>query len=280
MQRYNESGYSRQRKPKRKRPPQNNNKEMRNQVKMRKMRQEMRKEYMTLYGSEAPIHFAIAMNDINKLKQLLRTMCPNAYHAQTGETPLHLACRLGKLDLVKRLRRHPKINADLPTLAGPKSDSIVGSTAADIACKCNRIDIARYLTKLDRDKKDVESICSPLSDNLRVLSELVLKVSLKRESLATLVGNRDGALRSQLKGIELRTLAVEEDCKDLRAKFKNDRVDCFGVKLLNQRQADEVKLETALSKAKDIERDLAACEQQITLPKKESELKSLQLSWF
>lgn len=278
MQKYNGEA-SRKRKPKRKRPSQNK-KDWKKQVKMRKVRKEMRNEYKSLYGSEAPLHLAVAMNDINKLKQLLRTMCPNTYHAPTGETPLHLACRLGKLDQVKRLRRHPKIKANLRTLGGLKSECIAGSTAAEIACKYNRIDIAKYLTKLERDEKDEVSICSPLADNLRVLSELVLKVSLGRESLANLVGQRDGALRSELKGIERRILAIRQDYKDLRLKFKNDKLDCFGVKLLKQRQDDEVKLDAALSKAKDIERDLAACEQQVTLPKKESELKSLQLSWF
>jgi len=278
MQKYNGEA-SRKRKPKRKRQSQSKE-EWKKKVKMRKVRKEMRKEYMSLYGSEAPLHLAVAMNDINKLKQLLRIICPNTYHAPTGETPLHLACRLGKLDLVKRIRRHPNIKADLRTLGGLKSKCTAGSTAADIACKYDRIDIAKYLNKLERQDKVEVSIYSPLSDNLRSLSELLLKVSLGRESLATLVGQRDGALRSQLKGIELRILALRQDYKDLRLKLKNDKVDCFGVKLLEQRQADEVKLHAALSKGKDIERELAACEQQVTLPRMESELKSLQLSWF
>lgn len=220
------------------------------------------------------------MNDINKLKQLLRTLCPNTYHPPTGETPLHLACRLGKLDLVKKLRRHPKIRADLQTLAGPKSVSILGSTAADIALKYKEPEILRFLTKLERDNQDQEFVASPLPDNVRALSELVQKVSLEQQSLATLVGERDSSLKAELKSIALRIMAINQDCNDLKLRLKKDAVDCFGAKLLEQRQADEVKLEAALAKGKDIERDIAACQQRVTLPKKESELKSLQLSWF
>jgi len=231
----------------------------------------MRKEYMSLYGVEAPLHFAVAMNDINKLKQLLRTMCPNTYHPPTGETPLHLAVRLGKLDLVKKLRRHPKIRGDLLTLSGPKSVIRVGSTATDIAHKLNKPHILQFLNKFQRDKKNEEIVSSPLSDNLRALSELVEKVRLERQSLDNVVGQRDSALRAELKSIKLRILSIDQDCNDLKLRFKK-RIDCFGVKLLKQRQADEVKLDAALTKGKDIERDLAACQQRVILPKNESEL--------
>jgi len=244
------------------------------------MRKEMRKEYLDLYGPKAPLHFAVANNDINKLKQLLRTMCPNTYHPPTGETPMHLACRLGKLDLVKRLRRHPKIRVDLLTLAGPKSVSIVGSTAADIALKCKQSEILRYLTKFEQDNRDQEFSASPLPNNLRALSELVQKVNLERQSLATVIGERDSILKAELKGIELRIMAIDQDCNDLKLRLKKDTVDCFGAKLLKQQQADEVKLGAALAKCKDIEREIRACQQRVTLPNKESELKSLQLSWF
>jgi len=271
MQKSDASGPSRQRKPKRKRQVMQK-KDRKNKSKMRKVRKEIRKEYMNLYGLEAPLHFAVAMNDINKLKQLLRTMCPNTYHPPTGETPLHLAVRLGKLDLVKKLRRHPKIRGDLLTLSGPKSVVPVGSTATDIAHKYNKPDIVRFLNKLERDKKDDELFTSPLADNLRVLSELVQKVSLERQSLATVVGQRDSALRAELKSIELRILSIDQDCNDLKVKFKKEKDDCFGVKLLKQRQADEVKLDAALTKGKDIERDLAACQQRVPLPKEELEL--------
>merc|ERR1719462_933114 len=135
----------RQRKPKRKRKIQNYKK-----IKMRKVRKEMRKEYLDVYGRMAPLHFAVATNDINKLKQLLRSMCPNNYHPSTGETPLHLACRLGKLNMVKILLRRPKIITDLLTLAGLKSVTVVGSTAADIAYKYKQPEIWRLLTKLER----------------------------------------------------------------------------------------------------------------------------------
>jgi len=279
MQKSKPSAPRRQRKPKRKRQVPLK-KDRKDQVKMRKLRQEMRNKYLDLYGSKAPLHFAVAMNDINKLKQLLRTMCPNTYHPPTGETPLHLACRLGKLDLVKRLRRHPKIRVDLQTLAGPKSVSFVGSTAADIASKFKAPEILRFLTKFERDNRDEEFVASSLHDNLRALSNLVQKVNLERQSLATLIGDRDSTLKAELKGLELRIMAIDQDCSYLKLRLKNDAVDCFGAKLLEQQQADEVKLEAALAKCKDIEREIMACQQRVTLPNTESELKSLQLSWF
>jgi len=230
---------------------------------MRKVRKEIRKEYLDVYGRMAPLHFAVATNDINKLKQLLRSMCPNNYHPSTGETPLHLACRLGKLNLVKKLLRHPKIRADLLTLAGPMSVSLVGSTAADIASTCKEPEIWRLLTKLERENKDQKFIVSSLPDNLRALTELVEKVNLERQSLAALLGERDWMLKAELKSMELRILAVYQDCKDLKLTSKQNS-DSFGLKTLEKRQADEVKLEAALTKCRNIERELAAFQQGVT----------------
>jgi len=69
-------------------------------------------------GFQAPLHYAIWMNDRKKFRHLLKTKDPNIYLKDTGETPMHLACRLGKLFFVKLLRKHPKINMSLPTIVG------------------------------------------------------------------------------------------------------------------------------------------------------------------
>jgi len=225
------------------------------QIKICKVQKEMRKEYLHVYGQKAPLHFAVAMNDIKKLKQLLLSMCPNDYHPSTGETPLHLACRLGKLNLVKELLQHTEIRADLLTLAGPKSVSVVGSTAADIASTYKESEIWSLLTKLERGNKDQDTFVFSLPDNYWALTELVKKVNLERQSLAALIGEKDWMLQAELDSMQRRIMAVYRDCNDLKPTC--------GVKGLEQRQADEVKLEAALTKCRDIQREQVAFQQRV-----------------
>jgi len=70
-------------------------------------------------------------------------------------------------------------------------------------------------------------------------------------------------LKAELKSMELRIMAVYQDCNDLKSTSKKN-TDCFGIKTLQQRQADEVKLEVALTKCRDIEREVAAFQQRVT----------------
>jgi len=70
-------------------------------------------------------------------------------------------------------------------------------------------------------------------------------------------------LKAELKSMELRITAIYQDCKDLKSTSKQNS-DSFGIKTLEQRQADEVKFEAALTKCRDIERELAAFQQGFT----------------
>lgn len=120
------------------------------------------KVWSKLYGVNSPLHGAIQMNDGRKVRQLLKTSNPNRYNYETGETPMHLACRLGKLHIVKLLRRHPKINMNLRTISGTEASySRPGCNALQIAYTFGKRNVVNFLNHFkpkDRKRQEYEQI--------------------------------------------------------------------------------------------------------------------------
>jgi len=124
------------------------------------------KFWSKLYGFHSPLHYAIQMNDSNKVRQLLKTSNPNSYHRETGETPMHLACRIGKLHIVKLLRRHPKINMELKTMTGAKSYSSPGKNAMQLAQNCGNMEVVRFLENFEPKDQNRNADLLPIEHKL------------------------------------------------------------------------------------------------------------------
>jgi len=113
--------------------------------------------YTSCLSSHSPLHYAIGMDNVNLVKQLVRRDNPNQYHLETGETPLHLACRLGRMAIVKILRRLTEIQVNLTTRAGTRIPRKSGLTALDLAKKKGFLEIVNFLTnyKVKEDRRPV-----------------------------------------------------------------------------------------------------------------------------
>jgi len=200
-----------------------------------------------LYGFGAPLHFAIKMNDSNRVRQLLKNHYPNSYHRETGETPMHLACRLGKLNIVKLLRRHPKINMNLLTLSGDKAVSPAGLTAIYVAFHFSKITIVKFLSGfMHKDNKSYAE-----------LSPLVFELSNEQEIIKGEL-DRLKALTKENQELEkkLRELEVEDVC-------------IMGKRLPRTKPTDNKKLAGVLKTVRELERDLTALQEKIWLERED-----------
>jgi len=124
----------------------------------RRRRQEgCRMLYTSYTSSHSPLHYAIGMDNVNLFKRLVHTDNPNQYHGETGETPLHLACRLGRLAMVKILRRHPEIQVNLTTRVGTRIPCKSGLTALNLAKEKGFREIVKFLMsyKVKEDRSTV-----------------------------------------------------------------------------------------------------------------------------
>jgi len=206
--------------------------------KLEKLR--LQKECSKLYGFQAPVHHAIQMNDMNTVRQLLKTSNPNSYHGETGETPMHLACRLGKLNFVKLLRRHPKINMNLTTISGVKAFSPPGSNAMQLAIKFGKADVVNFLA----DFKPKEE-----------LADLVYSLNQEQEKI-----------RKELDKLKPKIDLLKDENKDLKRKIQQlelEDANVMGAKLPREKPTDTKNLAEVLKIVRELEGDLTAHQQRI-----------------
>lgn len=193
-----------------------------------------------LYGFQAPLHHAILMNDMNKVRQLLKTSNPNSYHGETGETPMHLACRLGKLNFVKLLRRHPKIDMNLTTISGVKAPSRPGSNAMNLAIKFRKADVVNFLVQF-KPKEE--------------LSDLVYALNQEQEKI-----------RKELDKLKPKIDILKEENKDLKKKIKEvelEDANVMGARLPREKPTNTKNLAEVLKIVRELERELTAHQQRI-----------------
>jgi len=201
-------------------------------------------ECIKLYGFQAPLHYAVKMNDSNRIRQLLKKNNPNGYHMETGETPMHLACRLGKLHIVKLLRRHPEINMNLRTVHGDKSVSPPGITAVHVALHFRKFEVVNFLGfKPNNHWECVE------------LSPLVYELSNEQEIIKQ-------ELHRLKPVIEALTKENQELEKKLR-KLQIEDVFIMGKKLPRNKPTDNKKLAEVLKVVRELESDLTALQERI-----------------
>jgi len=201
------------------------------------------KECSKLYF-DAPVHHAIQMNNLNRVRQLLKTSDPNKYHLETGETPMHLACRLGKLEYVKLLRRHPKIDINLTTIYGTKAVSLPGKNAMQLALKFGKSD------------KDKANIVNFLAD-FKPKEELAVVYSLNQEQ---------EKIRNELDKLKPKIDLLKEENKDLKKKIKElelEDANVMGARLPREKPTDTKNLAEVLKIVRELERDLTAHQQRI-----------------
>jgi regulator of replication initiation timing len=212
------------------------------------MRNRLKQESRDLYGSESPLHFSIKTNNINRVKQLLRTTDPNKYHWGTGETPLHLACRLGNFSMVKLLVRHPGIKTDLLTKGGPKSVKPAGCTPISLV-------------------KDNPSIVSFLQsfkpkDNLPVQENTIIESEL--QTLLQNIETANRGYKSELKVLRPEFKELDQENQRLKkelAKMKKQDVKLMGTELPREKPNDTRKLAEVLANVRKLQQELTACQE-------------------
>jgi len=196
-----------------------------------------------LYGSKAPLHYAIQMNDVAKVRQLLKTSDPNIYHEDTGETPMHLASRLGKLHIVKLLRRHPKIDMELLTKSADKA-VLEESNALQLAIHSGHVDVLDWLLHFKpRDRIDKD------------LLQLVKEKSREQEKV-----------RKELGMLKPKIDTLKQENKELRKKIKElelEEANVMGANLPREKPKDLRNLAEVLKKVRELEKDLTAHQQHI-----------------
>jgi len=223
-------------------------------------RKDLKEEGINLYGTHSPLHFSIKTNNINRVKQLLRTNDPNKYHEGTGETPLHLACRLGLLNIVKLLRRHPGIKTDLLTTGGPQAEKPAGCTPISLAN--GNPDILSFL----RGFKPKGSL--PVQENTCIReSEL--------QSLVDALKAENEELRSDLKKLEPEAKKLDGNNRKLKnklAKMEKQDVKVMGTELPREKPNDTRKLAEVLSNVRKLEQQLTESQERLWY-EKENEAK-------
>jgi len=205
-------------------------------------------ECIKLYGFRAPIHYAIKMNDSNRVRELLKKNNPNSFHRESGETPMHLACRLGKLPIVKILRRHPKINMNLRTKSGDKSVSPPGITAVCVAHYFRKLDIVNFLVHFKPEDYKRYTELTPLVLELHELSneQEIIKEELDR-------------LKPEIEALTKENAELEKKLRDLEV----EDVCIMGKKLPRNKPTDNKKLADVLKIVRELESDLTALQERI-----------------
>jgi len=198
-----------------------------------------------LYGSWFPIHNAIQMNDCNRVRQLLKKNNPNSYDRETGETPMHLACRLGKLKLVKLLRRHPKINMNLRTISAEKAVSHPGSSAVQIAHYFGKLEVLNFLVHFKpKDHKRYAKL-TPQVHELNNEQEIIKQELDRLKADIKAYSRENEELEKKLRGLELEDVCV------------------MGKKLPRNKPTDYKKLAGVLKIVRELEGDLTALQERI-----------------
>jgi len=153
---------------------------------------------------------------------------------------MHLACRLGKLNFVKLLRRHPKINMHLTTITGVKAFSPPGSNAMHLAIKFGRTDVINFLADFKPKKELAELVYSLNQEQEKIKKELDMLIPnidiLKEEN---------NVLKKKIQQLELEDANV------------------MGVRLPRDKPTDTKTLAEVLKIVRELEEDLTAHQQRI-----------------
>lgn len=210
--------------------------------------------------SHSPLHYAIGMDNINRVKQLLQTDNPNFYHKDTGETPLHLACRLGRLEIVKLLRRHPGTQADLPTVEGPKMLCKSGLFASDLARDMGHGNIVEFLGNY-KSKDNTTPIISP--DKVYNGEREALAM---RQVLIETKKTENKKMRIEVDKLRPRYKTLDEENIELKKKLSelvNQEIEVMGKKLPREKPTDTRELATVLSSIRELEQELTQCQEEM-----------------
>lgn len=204
---------------------------------------------MRIYGCNTSLHYAIYTNDIVRVKQLLKTGNPNLWCKRTGETPMHLACRIGNLKMVKLLRRHSGIEMDLHTIIGTENFPFVsaGYSARTLAEKSGKRAVVKFL---ENYKPNNENSMSQKVDELTRKQE---KFKKERDDIKEKI---------QLLSID------NEDLKTKIRELESDHAEVMGIRLPREMPTDD-KLPKVLKNVRELERDLTARQQKIWAEKED-----------
>jgi len=212
------------------------------------------KFWSKLYGFHSPLHYAIQMNDTNKVRQLLKTSNPNSYHKETGETPMHLACRLGRLTIVKLLRRHPWINMELKTISCANTLPHPGKNAMQIARTCGDMEVVHFLDHFQS------------KDHQKNAEQLPLEYKLKINH---------GLFKQQLRKLKASIVTLTKENEKLKKKLKDlelEDANVMGIKLPRKKPKDTKKLAEVLKIVRELLQDLTARQQRMWTEKEDEKL--------
>lgn len=214
-----------------------------------------------LYNSDAasrsPLHYATGMDKVILVKRLIQTDNPNQYHPETGETPLHLACRLGRLAIVKTLRRHPQIQINLPTLVGTRIPCKPGVVALDLAKEKGFWEIVKFLVnyKMKKDK-------SPTSQTAKV----VVEYDQPDRALIQSMENENKKMRLELKKLKSQYSSLRDDNGYLNKQWRDlmdQDLDVMGIKLPRTKPKDSRKIAEVLPRLRELEQELTNLQEQM-----------------
>lgn len=158
---------------------------------------------------------------------------------------MHLACRLGKLNIVKLLRRHPKLNMNLITLSGDKSVTPAGLTAMYVALHFRKFAIVTFLINFKH--KDNKSYAD--------LSPLVYELSNEQE-----------IIKDELRRLKPEIEALTKENQELEKKLRELEVEdvcIMGKTLPRNKPTDIKKIAGVLKIVRELERDLTALQERI-----------------
>jgi len=223
----------------------------------RKRQEGCRMLYNSDAASRSPLHYATGMDKVILVKRLMKTDNPNQYHPETGETPLHLACRLGRLAIVKTLRRHPQIEINLPTLVGTRIPCKPGITALDLAKKKGFWEIVKFLVNY-RLKKDR----SPTSQTANV----VVEYDQPDRELIQSMENENKKMRLELKKMKSQYSSLCDDYGYLNKQWRDlmdQDLDVMGIKLPRSKPKDSRKIAEVLPRLRELEQELTKLQEQM-----------------
>ena len=132
--------------------------------------------------SDDSLYWACFRGDKHLVLKLANPNNVNYVSPNTGDTPLHLACKQGWLDVVKLLIE--KYDGCDPNVRTRNNQSIL-----HYACQYGHIDIAKYLINkwhldpLLRDTYQLESLDCALSNNRTVIAVYICKHCISSDEM-------------------------------------------------------------------------------------------------
>jgi len=222
----------------------------------RKRQEGCRLLYNSDAASRSPLHYATGMDKVIIVKRLIQTDNPNQYHPETGETPLHLACRLGRLAIVKTLRRHPQIQINLPTLVGTRIPCKPGVIALDLAKEKGFWEIVKFLVnyKMKKDKRPPTQTAKDVEYNRpdRAIIESMQKENKK--------------MRLELKKLKSQYSSLNEENDHLNKQLSDlmdQDLEVMGIKLPRAKPKDCRKIAEVLPRLRELEQELTTLQEQL-----------------